>query len=171
MQPAIDQDMSYRRSGGIPSRMRLRGLATLAFGLCFCGAAYTAVAHPAFVVRHLPASAPLFALAGSPVNLLGLDFRNVRSSLFEDGPNRVLMVEGLIANIDARGRTVPDLRLAVLADGDKRIYTWVLASPKARLRAGESTEFRARLVAPPAEGTRVDVSFLTGNAKESGTTP
>jgi hypothetical protein len=60
---------------------------------------------------------------------------------------------------------VPELRLAVRDDQGHEIYTWGAASPKTKLEGGETIAFRARLVAPPADGHDVFVRFAAAEPK------
>jgi hypothetical protein len=60
---------------------------------------------------------------------------------------------------------VPPVALTVLgADGQAK-YAWTTPAPKARLEAGETIAFRARLAAPPAEGADVLVRFASAEPK------
>lgn len=140
-------------------RWSIKGASTALLCLCLPGGAYAAITHAPGIVRHIPISAGLFALAGFPVNPTGLDFKGVISRLLEDGDTRILAVEGTVSNVDGRTKTVPDLRLVVMAGGSQELYSWIVPPPKARLAAGESVLFQARLVAPPTAGERIKVTF------------
>lgn len=159
---------SSPRSNPVQSRRwSIRGVATILFCLGLPGGAYAAITHAPQIVRRIPVSAGLFALAGYSVNPTGLEFKSVTSRLLEDGDIRILAVEGTVANIEGQTRTVPDLRLVIMAGASQELYSWTVPSPKARLAAGESVLFQARLVAPPAASERIKVTF-SGASDTSG---
>ena len=111
------------------------------------------------IVRLAPASPALNAALGRSAQASGLTVERVTSSIVTDGARRVLLVEGELSNAKAAARSVPALRLTVRADDDQALYTWVVQPPRPTLGAGERTTFRARLAAPPADGTNVAVEF------------
>lgn len=113
------------------------------------------------VVRTVPDSATVYEHLGMPVNLRGIDFRDVRgANEIVDGVV-VLVVEGRLVNISSRVVPLPRLRLAVRDRTGKEIYTWNAAPPKAQLEPGEATPFRSRLASPPPDGASVEVRFFT----------
>ncbi len=111
----------------------------------------------------LVAIAPPLALGysalGLPVNLAGLDLRDVHSRIVMDGPRRVLAIEGEIANRRREPTAVPPLALTVRGEDGMAKYAWTSAAPKSRLEPFETVAFRARLAAPPESGADVLVRF------------
>jgi hypothetical protein len=114
------------------------------------------------VVMLAPATAPVYAALGLPVNLRQMDFENVVSRLTEEDGRQILVVEGEIRNLGQTPRAAPRMRLAVLDAQGNEIYTWTAAAQKSRLLAGEKASFRARLAAPPQDGRDVRVKFASG---------
>jgi predicted Zn finger-like uncharacterized protein len=113
------------------------------------------------VVRTVPDSAGLYERLGLPVNLRGVEFRDVKgANEIVDGVV-VLVVEGQLVNISGRQVDLPRLRLSVRDAAGKEIYTWTATAPKARLEAGEAAPFRSRLASPPPDGASVEVRFFT----------
>jgi len=113
------------------------------------------------VVRTVPDSAGLYESIGLPVNLRGVEFRDVKgANEIVDGVV-VLVVEGRLVNITGQAVDLPRLRLAVRDAGGKEIYTWTATPPTARLEAGGTAPFRSRLASPPPDGTSVEVRFFT----------
>ncbi len=113
------------------------------------------------VVRTVPDSASLYESIGLPVNLRGVEFRDVKgANEIVDGVV-VLVVEGQLVNITAKAVDLPRLRLAVRDAGGKEIYTWTATPPTPRLEPGGSAAFRSRLASPPPDGTSVEVRFFT----------
>lgn len=113
------------------------------------------------VVRLAPSLASIYRVAGLAVNTRGLDIREVKSveQLEEGSP--LLLVTGAIANVTREPVAVPRLRLAVMTSDDRELYAWTTVSARAELGPGETTQFRARLASPPADGQRVEVRFLS----------
>ncbi|WP_298357263.1 DUF3426 domain-containing protein [Rhodoblastus sp.] len=114
------------------------------------------------IARLAPTTAPLFAALGLDVNPTRMGVDHVASRLdYEDG-RQILIVDGEIRNLASTPRAAPRMRLSVLDAGGREIYHWIAAPPKARLAAGETAEFRARLAAPPKDGQRIRVRLAGG---------
>jgi hypothetical protein len=117
------------------------------------------------VVRALPATARLYASIGFPVNLRGLEFREVRSELVTSGAETFLVVEGEITNVSGHDSPVPPVEIGVRGPDGQVLYTWSNDPPQATLGGSESAPFRARLAAPPGEAREVLVRFAVGADK------
>ncbi|MFD1702408.1 MJ0042-type zinc finger domain-containing protein [Methylopila henanensis] len=147
-----------RRARSVSRLRRLRPAAVVAaLGSAALVAGFAARAD---VVRHAPATGSLFALAGFPVNVRGLEISALTSvEEIEDGVP-VLMVTGVVSNVTGDAIEPPRLRLAVLAGDDREIYAWTTVLGRSSLKGGEAAPFRSRLASPPAEGRRIQVRFL-----------
>jgi len=113
------------------------------------------------VVALLPQTAKIYAAAGLPVNLRGVEFRNVKSRLIEDDDQPVLVVDGDLVNVAGRRIDVPRLHFAILGPDGRQIYVWSAPADRTQLQPGETLNFRRRLAAPPADAREVSVRFLT----------
>ncbi len=131
------------------------GAALLAFGMAVIG-------FRAEIVRLWPESGTAYAALGLPVNLRGLELRNLRTVPTRDGTGPVLGIEGEIANVRSGETEVPPIELTIRDQDGHVLYSWTATSQKRRLAAGESILFRARLAAPPASGHDVLARFATG---------
>lgn len=118
------------------------------------------------IVRVLPPMATGYRALGMPVNLAGLELRDVRSRIVMEGARKVLVTEGEILNIRRDQNRVPALALAVRDANGLQRYAWTAPTPKARLDAGEKIAFRARLASPPEDGAEVLVRFAGLNEKK-----
>lgn len=118
------------------------------------------------VVRTVPDAASVYETVGLPVNLRGVDFREVRGSSETADGVVVLVVEGTLVNITSREIPLQRLRLAVRDAQGREIYTWTAAAPKAVLAPGESVAFRSRLASPPPDGRSIEVRFF--NRRDAG---
>ncbi len=111
------------------------------------------------IVDVAPPAAKAFAAIGLPVNLAGLELREVRSHIEMDGARKVLAVEGEIANMRRESRSVPPVALTVRGEDGQAKYAWTTRAAKSRLEPGETIAFRARLASPPESGADVLVRF------------
>jgi hypothetical protein len=111
------------------------------------------------IVDVAPPAAKGFAAIGLPVNLAGLELREVRSHIEMDGARKVLAVEGEIANTRRESRSVPPVALTVRGEDGQAKYAWTTRVAKSRLEPGETIAFRARLASPPESGADVLVRF------------
>ena len=111
------------------------------------------------IVDVAPPAARVFAAIGLPVNLAGLELREVHSHIEMDGARKVLAVEGEIANMRRESRSVPPVALIVRGEDGQAKYAWTTRAAKSRLEPGETIAFRARLASPPESGADVLVRF------------
>ena len=111
------------------------------------------------IVDVAPPAARVFAAIGLPVNLAGLELREVHSHIEMDGARKVLAVEGEIANMRRESRPVPPVALIVRGEDGQAKYAWTTRAAKSRLEPGETIAFRARLASPPESGADVLVRF------------
>lgn len=127
-----------------------------------------AIAARATIVRAIPDLAGLYAAAGLPVNLRGLEFRDVRTTSETQDGIAVLVIEGEVANVAKHAVEVPRVRLAVLGTGGQELYSWTALLPRSTLSEDEKVSFRSRLASPPPEGREVLVRFLTRSDLTNG---
>jgi predicted Zn finger-like uncharacterized protein len=113
------------------------------------------------VVSYVPDLAGLYSFAGLPVNLRGLEFRDMETVETTDDGIPQLIVRGNIENVTADKVSVPRLRLAVRGISGREIFVWTAVPAKSELEAGESLPFLAQLASPPAEGREIAVRFVS----------
>ena len=131
-----------------------------ALGLALVAGLGLAVLGRTGVVRAMPQSAGLYARAGLPVNLRGLDLRDVVAfQVPGEGAQGQLVVEGDLVGVAAAGAEVPPIEVEVRDGRDQPLYRWQIAPPRPALEKGETARFRASLSAPPAQGRSVRVHF------------
>lgn len=114
----------------------------------------------ATVVRFIPQTASLFSAIGLPVNLRGLNFDNVKTSVESQNGVMVLVVEGTIANVTRQPLEVPRLRFAVRNAAGYEVYAWTALPAQPVLAPGDVAPFRSRLASPPADAHNVIVRFF-----------
>jgi hypothetical protein len=118
-----------------------------------------AIGERAALVRSVPSLGQVFALAGLPVAGRGPVLLKLSSQIGGQSQQRLLTVEGEIANPESHAVAVPGLRVSVRAADGHEIYHWVAQPPKSSLAAGETISFRAKLADPPSEAQQVVLRF------------
>jgi predicted Zn finger-like uncharacterized protein len=142
----------------VPLRRVPPGIASVALAAAIVGGM---VIEREPIVSGFPEMAALYRAVGLPVNLHGLELRNVTSEIVREGEARVLVIEGEIANPQDRVLSVPLLGLRVAGAQSEPLYEWTSEPQKPKLSPGDNLRFRARLVSPPAEGREVLVRFVS----------
>lgn len=172
--PALSVDASAARIDSPPPEKRKRRPAAkpakkksargpalgriAAVAACLAAVAGVVLAREA-IVRKVPDTATIYAALGLGVNLRGLDFTDVRSTVSGEGTQARLVVEGEIANRTGKSVDIPPLAFAVSGPNGIPLYTWSTEPPRQSLGPGETTRFRSRLAAPPPESQQVLVRF------------
>jgi hypothetical protein len=150
---------------------RTRGLAGAAVIVCVA-LGVAAVVGRAKVVALAPGTAGLYAAIGLPASAPALDFHGVAAEMVGTGSEAALVIEGEIANMSGDEAALPAIELSVRNAEGRPFYTWTSEPPRRTLPANETTRFRARLSAPPAEGTQVLVRFASArDGLAAGRTP
>jgi hypothetical protein len=112
------------------------------------------------VVRIAPQTASLYAAIGLPVNLRGLTFNDVTTTIESHDGVQVLVVEGKIASASQRPVEVPRLRFSVRNRSGQEVYAWTALPSRNGLAPGEMLTFRSRLASPPPDAREVLVRFF-----------
>src|SRR5690606_33587012 len=120
-----------------------------------------ALAARATIVGMAPALGGLYAAIGFPVNLRGLELRDVKTTREMQDGIPVLVIEGEVVNVAKHPVEIPRLRLAVLGGEGQELYSWTTLLQRSILSGDEKVAFKSRLASPPPEGRKVLVRFLT----------
>lgn len=115
----------------------------------------------ASIVGVMPDLAGLYAAIGFPVNLRGLEFRDVKTTREMQDGIPVLVIEGKVVNVAKHPVEIPRVRLAVLGSDGQELYSWTTLLQRSILGDDEKVAFRSRLASPPPNGQKVLVRFLT----------
>lgn len=118
------------------------------------------------IVRAMPQTAGLFAGIGLPVNLRGIDIRDIAAFQVpaEGGNPARLEVEGDIVGVARERVPVPPIEVEVRDAAGQPLYRWSVPGPRAALEPSERARFKASLSAPPEKGRQIEVRFATGPA-------
>ncbi len=157
------ESIAARRTPRAPARHERRGfrprLATVIVALLAVNGVL--IGWRTDVVRLMPQTASLFAAIGLPVNLRGLAFTDVTTSIETSEGVPVLLVKGRITNVARAAREVTRLRFAVRNAAGNEVYAWTSLPERTKLAPGEGEGFATRLASPPADGHTVSVRFFT----------
>jgi predicted Zn finger-like uncharacterized protein len=111
-------------------------------------------------VRALPQTASFYAMLGLPVNLRGLSFAEVVTSMEAHEGVPILVVHGDVVNDTGGIVEVPRLKFIVRNAGKQEIYSWTAVPSQAQLAGYQAESFTARLASPPPDSSDVLVRFL-----------
>jgi predicted Zn finger-like uncharacterized protein len=107
-----------------------------------------------------PRTAGAYAMAGLPVNLVGLTIENQHAQpQLQDG-HAVLVVSGALRNIRDRPIAAPPLRISLLNIAGKPLAVKIADPGGARIPPGEARRFVVSLIDPPVSATDVDIGFV-----------
>ena len=144
-----------RRRFRMPRGVTL-GLASLALVSLTIGAR-------AKIVQMLPRTAALYAVAGMPVNLRGLDFKDVRTVRLDPASPEV-RVSGEIRNV-AHGRVrVPRLAFEIRDGAGQPLIRWSERAPVRLVATGRAFAFTSTPHQIPPESRSVLVHFESDGA-------
>jgi len=121
------------------------------------------------LVRFLPQTASFYAWMKLPVNLRGLAFEDVTTSMEQHEGVPILVVDGNVLNEAGKKVDVPRLKFVVRNAARQEIYSWTAVPSRAVLSPGEAESFRSRLASPPADAHDVLVRFVSRRDIVTGT--
>lgn len=115
------------------------------------------------IVTQFPQLAAPYAAIGLPVNVVGLQFADVRTlESLQDG-TQVLVVDGSVQNVASRAVGVPPVVVTLSDRKGISLYAWSVTPKVSVLAPGEAVAFETRLSTPPADATSVTLSFGAGS--------
>jgi predicted Zn finger-like uncharacterized protein len=150
------------------SAMRDRIIQAAAFILLLillAGIGWAAVHYRQGIVRLWPESSHLYGAIGLPVNLTGIDIRNVGLRQEVQGGVPVLSVTGKLVNVSNRDEEIPRLRVVLLDASKRELYRWTFDSGVQSLSPGTERDFGTTLSSPPPDARAVNVSFAGDDAR------
>lgn len=117
------------------------------------------------IARLVPGTAGLYAALNVPVNLRGLEFRNVTAeTTVEDGIS-VLSVRGDIVNVTSTPTPIPPIRFSMRDKAKVEIYHWTGAADAEELDPAGRAAFATLLASPPIAGEEVEIRFDGSTAR------
>ena len=116
------------------------------------------------IVTQFPQLAAPYAAIGLPVNVVGLQFADVRTlESLQDG-TPVLVVDGSVQSIASQAVAVPPVVVTLFDRKGMSLYAWGVTPKVSILAPGEAVAFETRLSGPPADAANVTLSFGAGSA-------
>ncbi|MBI1260546.1 MAG: hypothetical protein GC184_02360 [Rhizobiales bacterium] len=123
------------------------------------------------IVAMIPGTAKVYEAAGAPVNLQGIEFRNVTYERQTENDLPVLAVLGEVVNVSGETRTLPRLRVGLRDKDQNELYHWTFALPERSLAADAKIPFVTRLSSPPIEARDIEVRFVLPSENEASLPP
>lgn len=114
------------------------------------------------IVRRFPDLAGAYAVLGLGVNIVGLEFRDVRTlKSLRDG-SETLTVDARIVSVSDRAVPVPEVIVTLLNVHGESIYQWSVRPGARDLEPGETVKLETQLMRPPAGAEGVRLTFANG---------
>ncbi|HEX7776092.1 MAG TPA: DUF3426 domain-containing protein [Parvibaculum sp.] len=132
----------------------------IALVLFVAGSVFSVVQYRREIAALWPKTVPLYAAAGAPVNLRGLEFRDVAYERQSENGLPVLAVKGRVVNVSGETRKLPRLRVGLSDAHQHELYHWTFALPEQELQASQSASFTTRLSSPPVDARDLEVRFV-----------
>lgn len=111
------------------------------------------------IVRLFPDLAGTYAALGLGVNIVGLEFRDVKTLLALRRGADVVQVDARIYSVAAGTVQVPPVVVTLLNDENLPLYEWSVASSVPTLESGQVVDFTTQVTAPPPGATKVRLTF------------
>ena len=112
------------------------------------------------IAQIFPRAAGAYAMAGLPVNLVGLSIENQHAQpMLKDG-HAGLTVSGSLRNIRGKPVVAPPLKISLLAPGGRVVATQIADPDGARIPPGASRHFSVDMLDPPVSATDVEIVFV-----------
>ena len=144
---------------------RFRRVARLAGLLLLALIVGGGVAFRTEIVRQVPDLAGFYQVLGLGVNVIGLEFRNMRTlKALRDGVE-VVTVNARIVGVSPRRVIVPPVVVTLLDADGRPVYEWSVTPDARDLEAGEAVDFETTLTDPPEGASTVRLTFTNGRAR------
>jgi predicted Zn finger-like uncharacterized protein len=112
------------------------------------------------IAQIFPRAAGAYAMAGLPVNLVGLTIENQHAQpMLKDG-HAALTITGALRNIRGKPVVAPPLRISLLAPGGRVVATQIADPDGARIPPGVARHFSVDILDPPVSATNVEIAFV-----------
>ena len=120
------------------------------------------------IARLWPRTAGAYAMAGLPVNLVGLTIENQHAQpQLQDG-HAALVISGALRNIRDRPIVAPPLRISLLNTAGRSLAVKIADPDGARIPPGEARRFVINMLDPPVSATDVDIAFVLDRPPHKG---
>ncbi|HXQ10237.1 MAG TPA: DUF3426 domain-containing protein [Caulobacteraceae bacterium] len=114
-----------------------------------------------------PRAAGAFAMAGLPVNVVGLTIEDQRAQPALKGGHAVLSVSGSLRNVRNHPIAAPPLKISILNNGGRVLAVNIADPGGALIPPGESRGFAVDVIDPPVGAADVEVTFAANAARRA----
>jgi len=112
------------------------------------------------IAQVFPRAAGAYAMAGLPVNLVGLTIENQHAQpMLKDG-HAALTITGSLRNIRGKPIVAPPLKISLIAPGGRVVATQIADPDGARIPPGAARHFSVDVLDPPVSATDVEIAFV-----------
>ncbi|MDB5561334.1 MAG: hypothetical protein JWN11_752 [Hyphomicrobiales bacterium] len=157
-----------RRERSMVSKLPLARLRRSARRVAVIGLVLLLVAGFGFrtqIVLQFPGLAGLYDAVGLGVNVIGLEFHDIRTVQALRNGAEAIEVTGTIRSVSDNTVDVPAVIVTLLSASGAPIYQWSVTPKAADLKPGEVIALDTEVSAPPAGAARVRLTFATGRAQ------
>ncbi len=109
------------------------------------------------VVKILPKTAGAFAAIGMPVNIWGVNLKDITSERVNEAGDDILRISGQIFNPGKKPRAAPLVRISLRDETDAEIHAWTVAVDQAELPPKTGAQFSTMVKNLPPSA--VDLRF------------
>lgn len=107
-----------------------------------------------------PATTKVYTAIDEPMNLRGLEFRQVAYERQTENGLPVLAVKGQVVNVSGERRVPPRLRVGLLDGEQHELYHWTFALAEKSLDPKQVASFTTRLSSPPPGARDIELRFV-----------
>jgi hypothetical protein len=157
-----------RRERSMVSKLPLARMRRLARRLTVVGLVLLVAAGIGFrtqIVREFPGLAGLYDAVGLGVNVIGLDFKDIRTVQTLRNGAEAIEVTGTIHSVADNLVDVPAVIVTLLNAAGAPIYQWSVMPKATDLKPGEVIPLETEVTAPPSGAARVRLTFATGRSQ------
>ncbi len=118
------------------------------------------------IVTALPDLAGLYGAVGIKVNVVGLEFREVRTiKSLRDGAV-VMTVSAMLENVSGGQVNVPPVLVSLMDEWGEPLYEWSVSSQVSAMGYGEWVEFETELTSPPDGAVGIRLGFVNQSGSD-----
>ncbi len=111
------------------------------------------------IVDVFPQFAGFYESIGLKVNLVGLEFTNVKTLIIKDNGFDKLSISANIHNVTNNKISIPDIIVSLMDENEEILMQWSIAPRVKSLRAREILDFETQLKDAPPDAQTVKFSF------------
>jgi predicted Zn finger-like uncharacterized protein len=156
----IHQEMRKRAN----EKVRLTHIGAIAIGWIFALALFglmifSMIQNRLNIVHKWPKSASFFAMLGAPINLYGLEIKNVEIRVGNDEQGPRLIVLGNVNNVSNEPKALPYLRVTLVTKTNKKIASWLVDPSAALIDKQQTISFQSIRRNPPNGQLKAIITF------------